>query len=124
MTDNDIQSVIDSIKQNHFSEPELINLLKDDRALVRANVLMALPRRSMTNPQRIVDAIAAASEAANSQVKLMGTTTQRKLAIATLAWLGVDAARETFDRVIDTLSAGEREEIAELVRRGPITSAN
>jgi HEAT repeat protein len=121
MTASDIQSVIDSIHGGRFSELELMGLLQDPRGLVRANVLMTLPRRQLEDAQLIVDAVVtAASKSSDSSIKLIGTTTQRKLAIATLAWLDVEPAREAYRRLLSELAEGEQQEVVQLVSHGPI----
>jgi hypothetical protein len=116
------QSVIDAIRRDELSEEALIRLLSDPRMLVRANVLMALPRRKLSNSEAVVDAVVgAATDPVRAKIKLMGTLNQRKLAVATLAWLQVDPARRACEALCAEMGDDEREDVMDIVKRGPIT---
>jgi hypothetical protein len=117
----EIQTTIDRIHSPASSEEELLQLLADERALVRANVLLELGKRGATNEQRVVQAVVSAAHAsAQADVKLMGTVNQRVLAVAVLAWLGTEGGKAAFDREAQLLNEAESERARELAASGPV----
>lgn len=118
----DVQSTIDRIRSKSVSDEELLELLTDARALVRANVLMALVNRPSQNGERIAKAVAKAAHApAHSDVRLMGSVNQRILSVATLAWLQTDVAKTAYERELQALAEVEKQRVLELVADGPIS---
>jgi len=115
----DIQATIDRIHSGALGESELLQLLTDDRALVRANVLLELPKRTLISAGLVTSAVVQAAHAPDqAEVRLMGTVTQRVLAVATLAWLRTDSAKVAFERELNSLGDVERERARELVAEG------
>jgi hypothetical protein len=116
----DIQAIIDRIHSGALSEGDLLQLLTDARALVRANVLLELPKRKLVSVELVTSAVVQAAHAPDhADVRLMGTATQRVLAVATLAWLRTDNAKAAFERELNSLGDAERERARELVAEGP-----
>ena len=119
---SELQALIDSIHHGQISEQDLMALLFDDRGIVRANVLIALPRRNLANESAVANAVVkAALDPGRSGVNLMGTINQRKLAAATLAWIRNAAASEAYRQLMDTFDDAEKKHVGELVEQGPMT---
>lgn len=115
----DIQATIDRIHSGALSEGDLLQLLTDARALVRANVLLELPKRKLVSAELVTSAVVQAARAPDhADVRLMGTVTQRVLAVATLAWLRTDNAKAAFESELNSLGEAERERARELVAEG------
>lgn len=121
MSTNEAQKTIDAIVAGKLSEQALVSLLADASALVRANVLMSLPKRNIVDIHMVVEAvIKAASNPTHGGVRLMGTVTQRKLAIATLAWIKSNASIAAYQSLLDELTDEEKAQVTKLVSQGPI----
>ena len=121
MSTNEVQKTIDSIVAGSLSEEALVSLLTDASALVRANVLMSLPKRNIVDTRMVVEAVVkAASNPTHGDVKLMGTVNQRRLAIATLAWINSDASIAAYESLLEGLTGEEIAHVTKLVSQGPI----
>lgn len=117
----EIQQTIDRIHSHELRDEELLDLLADGRALVRANVLLELASRPLKDGELIAQAVVKAAHApAHCDVRLMGSVTQRVLAVATLAWLQADAAKTAYERELRALTGAEKQRVLELVAEGPI----
>lgn len=117
----DIQLTIDRVRSRELGEEELLGLLTDGRALVRANVLLELVAQSLKDGERVVKAVVQAAHApVHSDVMLMGSVNQRMLSIATLAWLQTGVARAAYERELQALSEVEKRRVLELVAEGPV----
>ena len=119
--DHSIQKRIDYIRSSISSEDDLLKALKDVRALVRANAIMELGRRTPVNTARVVAALRLAAHADTyANVRLLGSLTQRALAIATLAWLPFAEAQAAYQDEIASIPPDESQRIQELAMNGPI----
>ena len=119
---NDTQQAINKIHCSATSIEDLLNLLEDQRGIVRANVLFELPNREISDDSGVVTALKEAATNELSNVKLMGNVTQRKFAIATLAWINGGSSKLAYDEMLDNCDEAEVEDIKYLVTQGPIST--
>lgn len=105
------QHLIERIRAGAVSETDLIRLLRDDRLLVRANALMALATSPPADEWLVVDAVKHAALDENSNVKIVGTLSQRILAAMVLSRMGSAYALDVLASVESVLSVSERSDL-------------
>lgn len=120
MSTENTQEIINQIHRNDFELTQLLELLKDERGIVRANVLFALPNKFGESDNSVIKALTSAATSNYSTFRLMGNVTQKKLSIATLSWMKCDAAREAYYSLIKGCDNVGVEDIERLVKQGPM----
>ncbi|MEW8087945.1 MAG: hypothetical protein AB2652_20710 [Candidatus Thiodiazotropha endolucinida] len=120
MSADTTQEIIYKIHGNEFDVKQLLDLLNDDRGIIRANVLFALPSKFGESDDLIVTALTSAATNDFSLFKLMGDITQKKLSIATLSWMDSDVAKNAYRYLIENCDSVEVEDIERLSQHGPI----
>lgn len=118
----DTQQIINEIHSSATSTEDLLHLLADKRGIVRANVLFELPNRKISDDGDVVTALKKAATNEFSSFKLMGNVTQRKFAIATLAWMNGSSSKLAYDEMLNNCDEIEAEDIKHLVAQGPISN--
>ncbi len=121
MSVDSTQEIINKIHSNEFDIEDLLGLLNDERGIIRANVLFALPSKFGKTDDLIVKALVSAATNNFSSFKLMGDVTQKKLSIASLSWMNNDAAKDAYHSLISSCDSVEVDDIERLSQHGPIT---
>jgi hypothetical protein len=89
---------------------------------VRANALLALNKSGHLRAPTI-DAIQKLAEDFQfGSVRVMGTVSQRDLALATLAWAQDPEAQSAYSNLLRKLSDEEARRVSDFVARGPIAT--
>lgn len=114
------QEIINKIHSDEFDISQLLDLLNDERGIIRANVLFALPGKFGLSDDLIVKALTSAATNNFSSFRLMGDITQKKLSIASLSWMDSNEARNAYHSLISNCDSVEVDDIERLSQHGPI----
>lgn len=112
-----VQSEIDQIRSNSLCSAELLRCLDSPLLLVRANSIVNIVQRRLTEPS-LIGKLAQIGQQKDSG-RLTGTLTCGRLATAALYWLGTPESRHKYEEVRNTLKADEVGYLEELILEGP-----
>jgi hypothetical protein len=105
-----IEMLVDRLKELSASRQEVLDSLEHDAALVRVNALEAVARMAQDD-ESLIPAIAQAAMNECNNVRLLGTTTVRHVALGCLLCIANDSARRAAADIIEKWPADDRTDL-------------
>ncbi|MEH7353851.1 hypothetical protein V7150_09755 [Neobacillus drentensis] len=115
---NNVQQIINSIKNNDISKDELIFFLDNTNILIKANAIFQIVRMQM-HDEIFIEKLVNLARLMEEEPKVIGLYNNAHFALAALSWLGTENSIKTFTELFEKLEPEKQSVLRKLIEEKP-----
>ncbi|MFI2859339.1 hypothetical protein ACH6EH_19835 [Paenibacillus sp. JSM ZJ436] len=115
---NEVQLVINNIKNNNVAKDELVHFLDSHNILIKANAIFQIVKLKIDD-DIVIQKLAKLAQNAEEEPKVIGLYNNSHFALAALSWLETENSLEKFEGIVNGLQPDKYSTLQNLIEERP-----